>query len=162
MEFKDFLPLLIFTGGIILKIILDFNLALFIVKYFDWVPIRSIYRTKPAKIKGVWSQLWDNETSQRYEHCSSRSSEIKIKQFGHYIYGEFRANNDEIYYVFGELIDRNIIGKWRDKKSDLGYYGALELRIIDETHIEGIWLGHSNSNPTQINSNNWKWERNNR
>ncbi|MDR6159993.1 hypothetical protein QF023_003509 [Chryseobacterium sp. SLBN-27] len=84
---------------------------------------------------------------------------LTIKQFGKYIYGEFRANNDEEYFVFGEIIGRNIIGKWGDRKNTLGYYGSYELRIIDTNNIEGIWLGHSNSKPNIINNNRWSWKR---
>ncbi|WP_297100351.1 hypothetical protein [uncultured Draconibacterium sp.] len=159
MKENILIPLIPFVIGILLKVLLDFNLALFIVKNFYWLPVRTIFRTKPVDISGEWSQMWENEASEKYSGENGRKSNLSIKQFGKYIYGEFRANNDEQYYVFGEVIGKNIIGKWADKTNDLGYFGSFELRIIDSMKIEGIWLGHSNSKPDQINSNNWKWKK---
>ena len=160
MNYNILTPLIPFALGILFKLLLDFNLAIYIVKYFHWIPVRSIFRNKPEKIAGDWTQMWENETSEKYKDESGRKSQFKIKQFGKYIYGEFRNNNDEEYYVFAELIGKNIVGKWADKNSSLGYFGALELRIIDKNNINGIWLGHSNSKPDKINTNTWIWKRN--
>jgi len=44
MNYQILTPLIPFTLGIILKTILDFNLAFFIVKYFYWVPVRWLFR----------------------------------------------------------------------------------------------------------------------
>lgn len=159
MDYQILTPLIPFALGIILKIILDFNLAFFIVKYFHWIPVRWLFRTKPEEISGQWTQLWENDISDKYQDCAGRKSSLTLKQIGKYIYGEFRANNDEEYFVFGEIIGRNIIGKWGDRKNSLGYYGSYELRIIDRNNIDGIWLGHSNSQPNIINHNKWTWTR---
>ena len=159
MSYQIFTPLIPFFLGVILKIILDFNLAFVIVKYFHWLPVRWLFRTKPENISGDWTQLWENNVSEKYEEVAGRKSSLKLKQFGKYIYGEFRANNDEEYFVFGEIIGRNIVGKWGDKKNELGYFGSYELRIIDSKNIGGIWLGHSNSQPNIINHNKWTWTK---
>ncbi|WP_158861616.1 hypothetical protein [Lunatibacter salilacus] len=159
MDYHILIPLIPFILGIILKTILDFNLAFFVVKRCHWLPVRWLFRTKPETISGQWTQLWENEISDKYQDKAGRQSALILKQFGKYIYGEFRANNDEEYYVFGEIIGRNIIGKWGDRKNELGYYGAYELRIIDTNNIEGIWLGHSNPQPNIINHNKWTWKR---
>jgi hypothetical protein len=159
MDYQILTPLIPFALGIILKTILDFNLAIFVVKYFYWIPVRWLFRTKPVEIHGEWKQKWDFNISEKYQDKSGRQSSLTLNQFGKYIYGEFRANNDEEYFVFGEIIGRTIIGKWGDKKNPLGYYGAYELRIIDMNKIDGIWLGHSNPQPHIINHNKWTWER---
>ena len=159
MNYQIFIPLIPFALGILLKILLDFNLAFFVVKYFSWVPVRNIFRAKSEKVSGDWIQIWENETSEKYKAHETRKSKLKIRQFDKYIYGEFRSNNDEEYYVFGEIIGKTIIGKWGDRESNLGYFGALELRIIDANNIKGIWLGHSNSEPEKINHNDWTWTR---
>ena len=160
MNYNIFTPLIPFAIGILFKLLLDFNLAIYIVKKLHWIPVRNIFRNKPEEIDGDWTQIWKNVTSEKYKDESGRRSQLKIKQFGKYIYGEFRINNDEEYYVFAELIGKNIIGKWADKNSQLGYFGSLELRIIDKNNIKGIWLGHSNVEPDKINSNDWLWIRN--
>jgi hypothetical protein len=159
MSYQFFTSLIPFFLGIILKTILDFNLAFVIVKYFHWLPVRWLFRTKPENITGDWTQVWENNVSEKYEEAAGRKSSLKLKQFGKYVYGEFRVNNDEEYFVFGEIIGRNIVGKWGDKKNELGYFGSYELRIIDSKNISGIWLGHSNSQPNIINHNKWTWKK---
>lgn len=157
MDYNILLPLIPFFIGILLKTLLDFNLAFYLVKYLSWIPIRWLFRTKPPVIKGKWVQIWDNDISDKYSDLAGRKSNLEIKQLGKYIYGEFRANNNEEYFVFGEILGLNIIGKWGDKNNDLGYFGAFEMRIIDSENIKGLWLGHSTSQPDKINSNNWNW-----
>ena len=159
MDYNILTPLVPFLLGILLKIFLDFNLAFFIIKYFYWFPVRNIFRTKPENISGDWKQLWGNSISENYQSDEARLSKLQIKQLGNYIYGEFRSNNDEEYYIFAEIIGKNIVGKWGDRKNNLGYFGAVELRIVNSNSIVGIWLGHSNSKPDQINHDQWKWER---
>lgn len=159
MDHQMLIPLIPFVLGIVLKTILDLNLALYVVKYLNRLPVRWLFRTKPEVISGQWTQHWENDISDRYQDKAGRQSALTIKQFGKYIYGEFRVNNDEEYFVFGEIIGRNIIGKWGDRRNSLGYYGSYELRIIDTNKIEGIWLGHSNSQPNDINHNRWTWKR---
>lgn len=148
-----------FGLGIILKALLDLNLGCFVVKYFYWIPIRWLFRTKPIVISGIWNQYWENTNSERYKEKIGRNSTLVIKQFGKYIYGEFRTNNDENYFLFCEVKERNIIGKWGDKKSDFGYYGACQLRIINAVEIEGLWFGHSHNQPNIINSDKWIWKK---
>ena len=65
---KPLLPLVPFGLGIFFKVLLDFDLALWIVKYLYWIPMRWIFRTKPNKISGTWKQLWNNTTSAKYTH----------------------------------------------------------------------------------------------
>lgn len=159
MDYTLFTPLIPFVIGFILKTMLDRNLGAYLVKYLYWLPVRSIFRIKVEDISGEWKQVWDNTLSQRYPAEQARTSNMTIRQFGSYVYAEFRSNNDEIYYIYGELIGRNIVGKWRDKKNNLGYFGAFEVRIMDSRHIQGIWCGHSNAKPEEIYVDAWKWTR---
>ncbi|WP_321321630.1 hypothetical protein [Labilibaculum sp.] len=153
-------PLIPFVLGIIFKTMLDLNLALKLVKYFHWIPVRFLFRTKPFKVSGKWIQLWDNTVSENYVSEETRQSELHLKQFGKYCYAEYRIKNDELYFIFGEIRGNNIIGKWGDKTNELGYYGAFELRILDSKEIKGRWMGHSNKSPEKINTGEWNWKRN--
>ena len=155
-----FVPLIPFVLGLLLKALLDFNLAIFIVKFFYWIPMRAIFRIKVHKISGKWQQTWINETSVKYPRQEDTTSEVKIRQFGKYCYAEFGSlNGNEHYYLFGEVLDKLIIGKWADRTTSLGYFGSFELRIVNNNRLEGIWLGHSNEQPDKINSNQWLWTR---
>ena len=156
---KLFTPLIPFILGIIFKTLLDLNLALKLVKYFHWIPVRFLFRTRPFKISGKWTQLWENNSSENYVSDETRKSELQLKQFGKYCYAEYRIKNDELYYIFGEIRGNNIVGKWGDKKTELGYFGAFELRILDTEKIEGRWMGHSNKRPENINTGEWNWTR---
>jgi hypothetical protein len=50
MDYHILIPLIPFVLGIILKTILDFNLAYFVVKRCYWLPVRWLFRTKPEVI----------------------------------------------------------------------------------------------------------------
>lgn len=158
IDYHIFIPLIPFVLGIFLKILLDFNLATFLVKYFFWIPMRPIFRLKVNDISGCWTQLWENEKSEKYKDEKDRKSMITIRQFGKYCYGEFKSGKEK-YYIFGEITDKTIIGKWADCISSLGYYGSFELRIVDNDNLKGVWLGHSNEDPSLLNSHEWKFWR---
>ncbi|APU97173.1 hypothetical protein BV902_13125 [Sphingobacterium sp. B29] len=158
-DFSIFVPLVPFIMGFFLKTLLDLNLAPHLIKTLSHIPVRSIYRIKSPDICGLWIQLWEINDSEKYVPEVSRKSELKISQFGKYFYGEFRSNNDEQYAVFGEIRGMNLLGTWYDKKNEFGYYGAFELKIIDNNLIKGKWLGHSSSDLNQIKSNEWNWSR---
>lgn len=159
MNWKNMIfPLIPFALGIILKTLLDFNLAITLVKYLHKIPVRTIFRINVPDISGDWNQVWDNKTSLTFIVENDRKSTITIKQFGKFFYCEF-TSLDVRYYVFGEVINRHLVGKWADKKGYLGYYGAFELSIIDDKNIKGTWLGHSNKDPNTINANAWTWSR---
>jgi len=159
MDLELFTPLIPFAIGIILKIILDFRLGPYVVQYLYWINVRSIFRMKVEEVSGNWVQIWHSRLSQSHVTDEQRTSKMTIRQFGSHIYAEFRSNNDEEYYIFGELIGRSIVGKWRDKNNNLGYFGAFEMRIIDNRLISGIWCGHSNVRPNEIYTDQWDWKK---
>lgn len=136
MDYHILTPLIPFVLGVILKVILDFNLAKGIVKYFHWLPVRWLFRTKPEKISGQWNQLWEYDKSEQYQAQAGRQSALTIRQFGKYIYGEFRVNNDEEYYVYGEIIGRNIIGKWATEKMNLVTLVHLNIELLMQIKLK--------------------------
>lgn len=153
-DYKTYVALYVFVIGIFLKILLDLNLGLSIVKRFYWASFRGIFRSKTNKISGVYKQNWDFDNNTTFISKSDRQSLITIKQLNNYVYGEFQSRN-KTYYIFGEMINQRIIGHWADKKSKLGYFGSFQLTILDQERMEGYWVGHSTENPRNIN--NYKW-----
>lgn len=159
-DYTILIPLIPFVLGIILKVLLDLNLAPGLITILSYLPTRSIFRIKSPDISGTWFQLWESEDSEKYIPESSRKSKLEIRQFSKYFYGKFISNNDEHYAVFGEIkCGINLIGKWYDTKNDFGYYGAFELKIVDNTAIKGKWLGHSSSDLNIIKANDWTWTK---
>ena len=153
-DYHTYTSLFVLFIGILLKILLDLNLGIFIVKNFYWMSFRGIFRNKSNKISGVYKQHWKSNKTQQFNNKYNRQSLITIKQLNNYCYGEF-ISNEEKYFIFGELINRKIIGHWSDSKSKLGYFGAFEFSIVDQNRIEGLWIGHSNEKPHILNKNTW-------
>src|SRR5690606_12973282 len=136
-----------FILGLIVKTLLDHNLALWIVKHLHRTPVRYIYRTNPNNISGDWEQTWTFENAVHvYTKDTERHSFTTIKQLGKYVYCEFYSRNEK-YYLFGEIKNNYVIGHWADLNDKLAYHGSFELRIIDSLEMEGKWLGHSKNNP---------------
>jgi|GEM_PF-1519541 hypothetical protein len=155
-DINFYLPLIPFMLGIILKVLLDLNLGKWFVKNFYWLSFRSIFRSRTNKFSGIYKQYWHIENNSRYPKAADRQSLVTLKQLNNYCYGEFYAKNGrEKYYMFGEVIDRKIIGHWSSINSTLDYFGSFELTIINSRKIEGIWIGHSNEIPTVINQHKW-------
>lgn len=160
MEYLNYIiPLLFFVLGIILKTLLDFNLAHWVVKRLHWVPTRWLFRQKPLNISGEWSQFWWTRISKKYKDKDGRRTDVNIKQFGKYIYGELRVNDNEDYYVFGEVDEKYVYGKWGDKNDPSGLFGVFEYRIINSKLMKGYWMGHSNTTPDKIHRGKWIWKR---
>jgi hypothetical protein len=146
-----------FILGLIIKTLLDFNVAMYIVKWFYWIPTRSVFRDKPHKIAGDWEQTWDFSATNNYSNITDRHSYTKIKQLGRYCYCEFYSVDGK-YYVFGTISDSYFIGRWGDTKDKLGYYGTFQLRIINSNSMFGKWIGHSKSTQN-IFGDNWTWTK---
>jgi hypothetical protein len=154
---KIYAALIPFFLGLILKTLLDLNLGKIFVKLFYWISYRGIFRTSANKVSGIYKQSWTFESnSNNYSLVSDRQSLITLKQLNNYCYGEFNSKNgQEKYYLFGEIIDRKIIGHWSDMNSKLNYFGSFELTVINSKKLQGIWIGHSNNNPVEINQHTW-------
>ncbi|RZK16707.1 MAG: hypothetical protein EOO43_14205 [Flavobacterium sp.] len=149
--------LLAFLLGLLVKTLLDHNLAIWIVKYFNNTPVRFIYRTSPHNISGFWEQIWEFAAGESFTNSTERHSHTRLKQLGKYIYGEFYSASKE-YYLFGEIKDNYIIGHWSDKNDKLGYFGSFEIRIVDSNCMEGKWIGHSKKTQ-MIYGDLWNWKK---
>jgi hypothetical protein len=146
-----------FLIGLLIKTLLDFNLAKIIVKRLYWFPTRFIFRQKPIDLSGDWEQIWDFSENESYSKDIDRHSHTTMKQFGSYCYCEFYSQNEK-YYFFGTISDNYVFGKWRDYKDKQGYFGTFQLRIVNSKKMEGKWIGHSKSTQS-IYSDNWTWNK---
>ena len=145
-----------FLLALSLKLLLDFRLAVYAVKYLHFLPVRSLFRENPPILKGNWYQKWNVE-SDAFSQPDSTSSLSKIKQFGSYCYSEFESGSNT--YVLFSKIDRDqVIGEWFDKKDPLGYSGSLHLIIHSSSRMEGMWIGNSKS-VVKVKSGTWSWEK---
>lgn len=148
---------LIWIVILIVKLMLDFRIGRWLVICFHWIPVRTFFRKKPPKLKGIWNQVWNTDSS-NFQEKSDRTDNCKIKQLGNYCYAEFYAKGRK-YYLFGEIIGNNLVGKWHDHQDEFGYGGAFELRIINSDKLVGKFVGHSQESST-IKCDDWKWTRN--
>ena len=142
---------------IILRTLLDFRIAIFIVKKFHFVPVRTLFREKPANISGNWKQVWSIRDTDNFSEFDERYSSISIRQFGRYCYGEFHSKG-VTYSVFGKVNQGFFMGEWFDKEDEMGYFGTFELVIIDKNNMQGKWIGHSKTT-TSVKGDNWVWNR---
>lgn len=148
-----------FAISLVLKILLDFKIAVWLVKRLHKVSLRSFFRTKYYDISGFWEQTWDfSDTETTYQNETDRKSLLEVKQLGKYIYAEF-TSKDKTYGVFGKIKESNFItGDWFDINDSLGYYGSFQLKIIDKVEMQGKWIGHSKRKNT-INGDKWLWTK---
>lgn len=149
-----------FIIGLIVKTLLDHNLAIWIVKYFHKTPVRFIYRTNPNKLAGDWEQNWSfSNAKENYNKDTERHSFTELKQLGKYLYCEFYSRNEKFYF-FGEIKNSFVVGTWGEISDKTSYHGSFELRIIDSKNLQGMWIGHSKFQP-KINADQWIWSKKN-
>lgn len=138
-----------------LKLLLDLRVAQLIVKYLYWIPLRNYFREKPIKLGGTWEHLWGAGGSDTFNSEIDRHSHCKIRQLGSYVYAEFYSKSI-LYAFFGEIKHDFVIGEWYDLNDPIGYYGAIHLKIVDSSHLNGMWLGHSKTNMViRTDYSNW-------
>lgn len=153
----------VFTGAatfiliLIIKILLDFRITHWWIKYFHWLPVRTFFRTKPIVLSGKWEESWELTDTKSFEDPTKRHSHPDIKQLGHYCYAEFIADGIT-YGVFGTIMNDYFIGEWYDVTDRIGYFGTFHLLIKDKKNMTGKWLGHSKSFHG-IREGNWNWKR---
>ena len=153
----------IFTGTIsfiiilLIKLLLDFKIAHWWIKYFWWIPVRNYFRSKPINISGSWEENWKLDGSVRFVDETKRHSHPKIKQLGSYCYAEFIADS-KTYGVFGSVMNDYFIGEWYDVTDRLGYFGTFHLKINDDSSMSGKWLGHSKSFHG-VREGDWTWNK---
>jgi hypothetical protein len=142
---------------LIVKTILDFKLAPLFVKYFWWIPVRGMFRSKPINISGKWEQIWESAGSLGFSESSDRHSHPVIRQFGNYCYTEFQSKS-KTYVVFGKIINDYLVGDWYDINDSNGYFGAFQLQIVDSNSMKGRWIGHSKTKH-EVKGDEWTWSK---
>lgn len=171
------LPILLF----ILNCLLDLDIGRSLVKYLSFLNIivsRTTFRDKPISISGAWDQSWELEINKststtddqkaKYENGILKSPSVtKIRQLGRFCYAEFTDNSEgldkqETYIFWGKIEGQYVYGQWynkaTDRKNNLGYFGSFQLRIISESEMLGLWMGHS-KNDSKINTGDWCWKK---
>ena len=140
-----------------IKLILDFKIAHWWIKYLWWIPLRNYFRTKPISISGNWEENWELQSSERFKEDTKRHSHPRIKQQGKYCYAEFIADG-KTYGVFGTIMNDYFIGEWYDVDDPIGYFGTFHLQIENSNNMSGKWLGHSKSFHG-VRQGEWKWKK---
>jgi hypothetical protein len=149
---------LIFLLGVVVKLILDLNLAPILVKWLSYINLisRAIFRNMPPSLSGDWDVYWESD-SKDFADSSDRTPKAKIYQFGNYTFCEYEAGG-RIYCFFGKSKNTYLTGNYWDKKDPLGYHGAFQLKIINSEKMIGRWAGHSNKSIV-INTNTYIWDK---
>ena len=147
--------------GVILKMALDLNLGAWLVRTFHWLPVRKLFRTSPNQISGIWDQVWDfsstSSSASDFSRELDRHSNISMRQFSSYCYGEFYSRQ-KTYSVYGQIKGDFFYGQWYDKNDKMGYFGSFELRIVDSSNMTGKWIGHSKRSQ-DIYGDLWTWKK---
>jgi len=150
--------ILIFVGGIMVKLVLDLNLAPILVKRLSYINLasRTIFRSIPPSLSGSWEVYWASD-SVDFSDSSDRKKKAEIYQFGNYTFCEYEAN-ERIYCFFGRSKNTYLTGNYWDKKDSLGYHGAFQLKIVSSEKMVGRWAGHSNKS-IEINTDTYIWKK---
>lgn len=142
---------------LVVRFFLDLRLADWIVKYFWWVPVRSLFRLRPIDVSGVWEQTWGSAGSESFKLDKDRHSYTTIRQFGPYCYAEFYSKG-AAYCIFGKQEGGYITGTWKERDDDSSYFGAFQLKIVDAKKLSGRFVGHSKTT-SQVLQDEWDWSR---
>lgn len=145
-----------FILGLIVKSLLDFEAAAFLVKHLHWFPTRTIFRKKEIKLAGMWEYEWEVQSSS-YPALTDRHGQTQVKQLFKYCYAEFYSRGEK-YIFFGKLSSEYIVGRWYDAKDENGYFGTYELYIKNSNNMTGKWIGHSKEK-REINTGSWSWRK---
>ncbi len=140
-----------------LRFLLDLSLAQFFVKYFWWLPVRSLFRDNPISLGGIWEQQWGAAGSGNFSREIDRHSYTVIRQLGQYCYAEFYSKGVE-YSLFGTVRSGYFIGTWCDRHDKHAYFGAFQFKIVDSCTLHGRFLGHSKKS-SEVQQDIWEWTR---
>jgi hypothetical protein len=146
-----------FLFGVVLKLLLDFDLAQFLVKNFSWIPVRTIFRRKDIPLAGIWEENWESKSG-NYSDPKDRHSHPELKQLGPYCYAETWAKGRNVC-VFGKIRGDYLFGTWYDKNDEKRSFGVFHLRIVNADLLNGLWLGHATNEPLNINADTWQWNK---
>jgi len=142
---------------LIVRILLDLSIAHYLVKYFWWVPVRSLFRDHPPDLSGKWEQTWGAGGSKNFDEAVDRHSYTTVRQFGKYVYAEYDAKG-QAYIFFGRIQGAYLIVEWYDKADKYAYFGAAQLRIISTKVLDGLYVGHSHRSG-EVGAASWNWRK---
>ena len=140
-----------------LRVLLDLEVATWLIRALHWVPTRAIFRHKYPRIDGSWEHIWDGDFG-RFSKAEGRHGNHTNFQLFRWVYAATRSQG-RVFTAFGRIQGDYLIGRWYDQHDDLGYFGAFQLRIVDGDSLDGIWTGHSKQNPALIRNGTWKWTK---
>lgn len=127
---------------ILLRTILDFYFAPWLVRRLHYIPSRWLWRQKWTSFVGKWDLLWEAGGSDDFTDPNRRKGLLTIWQFGPYCYGEFTTGGAS-YAMLARIKDSYLVGDWYAKADRHGYFGALQMIVQSERYLEGKWIGHS-------------------
>lgn len=140
-----------------LRALLDLEMGIWIIRLFHWVPTRWIFRHRYVKLKGDWEHIWEGDVG-NYAKDIDRHGQHYLYQLFRWVYAGTRSRG-KVFAAFGRIQGEYLIGRWYDKKDDCGYFGAFELRIVDNSELRGRWTGHSKQDPSLIRTGDWTWNK---
>ena len=138
-----------------LRFLLDLSMAQFFVKYFWWLPVRTLFRDNPIDLGGVWEQQWGAAGSEDFAREIDRHSYTTLRQLGRYCYAEFYSKGVE-YALFGYIKNGYLTGSWYDRTDKYSYFGTFQFKIVDSRELNGRFLGHSKRS-SEVQQDVWVW-----
>ena len=145
-----------FVLVLLLKALLDFNLAPILVKYLHRLPVRNFFRSKPPSLAGQWEMNWETD-SPNFASATDKHDHPVILQLDRYCYADF-VSKQKRYAFFGRIKGAYVVGDWYDQSDPHGYYGTFQLRIVDSGHLAGRYIGHSKRDGI-VGGGEWKWTK---
>jgi hypothetical protein len=144
-----------FVVGIVVKTLLDFRLALWLVRYFWWVRPRWILGENPHTLAGTWEHIWGAGGSEGYANPTDRHCHATMRQLGRYCYADMIYKGVR-YYFYGAVHGQYLVGEWFDLTDRSGYFGVFQLRVVNSNRMEGKWMGHSQSEQIiRVDTSEW-------
>jgi hypothetical protein len=145
-----------FVAGVLVRPLLDLELAPSYIRSLSWIPSRGLFRSKQYSLAGMWDQHWHSE-SEGFADPHDRHGQTKMYQFFRYCYAEFYAQKKK-YVLLGHVRGDYLIGRWYDPQDEKGYFGTFHLEIVGHDRLRGKWTGHSKATRS-INTDRWEWTR---
>jgi hypothetical protein len=148
------LTIALLVAALLLRLLLDFRLAQFTVRWLSWLPTRFIYLDKVTDLRGHWGHQWDGDVG-RFTDPLDRHGQHQMYQFFRWCFAVTVSGN-RFFAAFGKIEGEYLTGTWYDTGDSIGYFGAFHLRIVNGQELIGSWIGHSKSQAI-IRNGTWSW-----
>lgn len=145
------------TFGLALRFLLDMHLWPCLIKNLSWAPVRGIFRTNSANLRGEWNVYWESK-SEKFSSDIQRKKTAKIYQLDGYYYTTYAAGGQR-YCMTGKIEGLYLTGVWHNLRDANGYRGSFQLRIVSQRELRGRWLGFS-ATSMDINTGSYVWIKN--